>query len=229
MDRPLPYNLHNRLGLKLPEEKSKVYDQLNSIHEFANRNEMKMNFAKTKIILFNPTESYDFQLGVRVDNNQVEYVDQIKLLGLTIKNNMKWKENTREMVKKANIKLYRIKRLKEILENGNFGIWKFQNMEIHEHGNFGTWKFWNMEILEHGNFRTWKFQNMAILEHGNFGTWKFQNMEILEHENFGTWKFWNMEILENGHFGTWKFRNLEILEHGNFGTRTFRNMDYGKY
>ena len=74
---------------------------------------MKMNFSKTKFILFNPTQIYDFQPGLTVGNNDLEYVDQMKLLGLTLTSDLKWEENTVEMVKKANKKLWMIKRLKK--------------------------------------------------------------------------------------------------------------------
>ena len=38
--RPLPDNYHARLGLKLDPEKSKVYDQIIKIEEYANINEI---------------------------------------------------------------------------------------------------------------------------------------------------------------------------------------------
>ena len=112
-NRPLPDPYHSRLGLKLPEEKSMVYDQINKIHAFANENEMRMNFSKTKFIIFNPASSYDFQPGLTVGKNDLEYVDKMKLLGLTLTSDLKWKENTVEMIKKANKKLWMLKRLKK--------------------------------------------------------------------------------------------------------------------
>ena len=59
-DRPLPDTYHARLGLKLPEDKSKVYEQLLKIQEYASDNDMKLNCKKSKFMLFNPTQNFDF-------------------------------------------------------------------------------------------------------------------------------------------------------------------------
>ena len=51
-----------RTGHSLEPEKSKVFNQLMKIKEYANSNGMKINFKKTKFILFNPGTSRDFVL-----------------------------------------------------------------------------------------------------------------------------------------------------------------------
>ena len=111
-DRPFPDSYHSRLGQKLPEEKSVVYGKIKQINEYANENEMKLNFSKTKFITFNPTLKYDFEAGLNVDGKEVESVENMKLLGLTITTDMKWRTNTDVMTKKAYGKLWILKRLK---------------------------------------------------------------------------------------------------------------------
>jgi hypothetical protein len=59
-DRPLPDPYHARLGQMLCHEESKVYDQITEIQEYASDNQMKLNIAKCKFMLFNPTQNYDF-------------------------------------------------------------------------------------------------------------------------------------------------------------------------
>ena len=71
-----------------------------------------LNFSKTKFILFNPTHNYDFQPGFTLDGQEIEAVDKMKILGLTVTNDLKWKSNTDEMTKKAYKKLWIIRRLK---------------------------------------------------------------------------------------------------------------------
>ena len=112
-DQPLPDSYHQRLGQILPEDQSLVYSQLHQIHQYANDHEMKLNFSKTKFITFNSTINFDFEAGLTLGDKEIESVDQMKLLGLTVTNDLKWRTNTDEMVKKAFSKLWILKRLKK--------------------------------------------------------------------------------------------------------------------
>ena len=112
-DRPLPDSYHQRLGQILPEDQSLVYSQLHQIHQYANDHEMKLNFSKTKFITFNSTINFDFEAGLTLGDKEIESVDKMKLLGLTVTNDLKWRTNTDEMVKKAYSKLWILKRLKK--------------------------------------------------------------------------------------------------------------------
>ena len=100
-DRPLPDTYHARLGQKLTADKSKVYKQLDDIHEYARTNEMKINLSKTKFMLFNPTLNYDFVPQYKTGDNEVETAEEIKLLGIVIRNDLKWQSNTEYMTQKV--------------------------------------------------------------------------------------------------------------------------------
>ena len=52
--------------------------------------EMKLNYNKTKIIVFNPCRNIDFMPEMTIDDHELEVVDEIRLLGLIIRSNMKW-------------------------------------------------------------------------------------------------------------------------------------------
>ena len=82
IDRTLPDSYHNRLEQKLDPSKSKVYEQMEKIQEYANENEMKVNYPKTKFMLINPTVNYDFEPKYEVKNREIETVEQMKLLGI---------------------------------------------------------------------------------------------------------------------------------------------------
>ena len=60
--RELPDAFHDRLGQQLDTEKSKVYKEILEIEEYAAEHEMRLNVAKSKFMLFNPTENFDFTL-----------------------------------------------------------------------------------------------------------------------------------------------------------------------
>ena len=117
-DRPQPDTYHARTGHVLPVTNSKVYNQLQKTNILAKQNDMKMNFDKTKIIVFNPCKKTDFMPNIVIDDHELEVVNETRLLGLTLRSYMKWISNTNNMVSKANKRLWILRRLK------NFGAKK---------------------------------------------------------------------------------------------------------
>ena len=63
-------------------------------------------------MLFNPTINYDFVPNLTVDGVEIETLEEMKLLGLTLRNDLSWKSNTEKMISRAYKKLWIIKRLK---------------------------------------------------------------------------------------------------------------------
>ena len=83
-ERPMPDLYHARTGHYLPIEKSNVYKQLLETKEYASANGMKINYKKTKVIVFNPCTSIDFMPDIRLEDNDIEVVDEIRLMGLIL-------------------------------------------------------------------------------------------------------------------------------------------------
>ena len=107
-----PEQYHARLGLKLPTELSKVFSELKSISEYSEANNMKLNFDKTKFMLFNPTKSFDFIPELIINDTYIETLDQMKILGVIVSDDLSWKANTNSIVIRAYKKLWIVKRLK---------------------------------------------------------------------------------------------------------------------
>ena len=107
-----PTKYHDRTGHVLPVESNKVYKQLLQTQKFASENEMRINFEKTKVMLFNSCRSKDFNPEMNVEGKTIQVVEETKLLGLLITNDLKWTSNTNYLVKKAYKRLWIIKRLK---------------------------------------------------------------------------------------------------------------------
>ena len=89
-----------------------MYDQITKIQEYAEENEMKLNYSKSKFMLFNPTLNFDFVPEFKLDNVDLDTMEEMKLLGLIVTNDLSWKSNTEYMVKKAYSRLWMVKRLK---------------------------------------------------------------------------------------------------------------------
>ena len=116
--RPLPDLFHARLGLKLPSDKSE-------------QNQMKLNLSKPKFILFNPTINFDFVPEYEILGKDIETVEEMKLLGLIVSNDLSWKSNTEHMIKRANARLWILKRL---MKRGMVNIYIKQIRSVLEFG-----------------------------------------------------------------------------------------------
>ena len=75
---------------------------------------MKLNYKKTKVMLFNPCRKIDFMPELRIGDHELQVVDEIRLLGLIIRSDMSWIANTANIVGKANKRLWILRRLKNL-------------------------------------------------------------------------------------------------------------------
>ena len=66
---------------------------------------MILNLNKTKVMIFNSTDNYQFGAELSLNDNKLEVVQKTKLLGVVITNDLKWNKNTDFIVKRANIRL----------------------------------------------------------------------------------------------------------------------------
>ena len=115
--RQQPDSFHSRTGHFLPMGNSRVHKQLVKTKEYADKNDMKINYEKTKVIVFNPCTKTDFLPEITVDNHELEAVDEIRLLGMIIRADLKWTSNTSNMVKRASKRLWMLRRLKNLGAN----------------------------------------------------------------------------------------------------------------
>ena len=51
---------------------------------------------------------------ISIDGNELEVVDEIRLLGIILRSDMKWISNTKNMIQKANKRLWILRRLKSL-------------------------------------------------------------------------------------------------------------------
>ena len=63
---------------------------------------MMINSKKTKTMIFNFTEKYQFSTRLLLNNEIEDNLSKTKLLGTIITDDLRWDENTWNIVKKAN-------------------------------------------------------------------------------------------------------------------------------
>jgi len=75
---------HNITKKRMPSENSQVQTQLNYLSTYAEDNEMKINTEKTKLLLFKTSKKRNFTPKFKIDDEEIEVVEEVKLLGVMI-------------------------------------------------------------------------------------------------------------------------------------------------
>ena len=78
---------------------------------------MKVNYSKTKLMVFNPGKVRDFHPKFNLNNKQIDLVDETQLLGVVLRSDLSWSSNTEYIVSRANKKLWFLRRLKTLGAN----------------------------------------------------------------------------------------------------------------
>ena len=85
----------------IPSENLQSQKTLDTIQDWTDVNQMKLNSKKSKVIVFNFTNDYQFATRLYMEGNLLETVTQTKLLGTIIQSDLKWQSNTDMLVKKG--------------------------------------------------------------------------------------------------------------------------------
>ena len=104
------YNFRNHVAsdigieqLFVPTANLESQNHTDLIQDWTLRNKMKLNKAKTKVMIFNETAKYQFSTRIYIDNILLDIIQETKLLGVQITCDLTWKKNTQMLVKKAYI------------------------------------------------------------------------------------------------------------------------------
>ena len=112
-NRPRPLNYHERTKQILPPENNLLQFYLNDTEQFTKDNLMKINPKKSQVMLFNKSRNWDFPPEVSFsDNNLLESVPEMKLVGVVVSSDLRWGKNTQYICDKATQRLWTLKRMK---------------------------------------------------------------------------------------------------------------------
>ena len=112
--RQKPLNYHERTSQILPQNSNQLQGTLDNLHSFTIDNLMKINEAKTSIMLFNTSRNFDFppELLLPSSANFLDVIECTKLLGIKLTTDLKWSEQTTFLHKRATSKLWMLRRMK---------------------------------------------------------------------------------------------------------------------
>ena len=111
--RPLAY--HDRTHHLLPVGACELQEQLYNLEEYCRTNNMIINKEKTKVMLFNTARIFDGMPQLTLSGmggENLEVVEKFKLLGVIMRSDMKWYDNTEYICQKGYSRLWMIRRLK---------------------------------------------------------------------------------------------------------------------
>ena len=80
-------------------------ENLHTISQWTKNQKMKINEEKSKIMIFNFTNNYQFSTRLSIQGEPLETVKETKLLGTILTDDLKWQKNTALIVKRANARM----------------------------------------------------------------------------------------------------------------------------
>ena len=101
------------LGLILNDDEEAYRDEIVIMTEWCRKHNLLLNVKKTKEIVFDFRKRQNVINQICIGNDGVEIVNKYKYLGTVICGDLKWTDNIKEQVKKANKRLYFLRKLKE--------------------------------------------------------------------------------------------------------------------
>ena len=101
----------------IPPENLESQSYLKKLSAWTDNQKMKLNEEKTKQMIFNFTNNYQFSTRNQLNNTNVEVIEKTKLLGTIITNDLKWEENTSFLVKKANSRMQLLRKCVTFTKN----------------------------------------------------------------------------------------------------------------
>lgn len=94
------------------EEESAMQTSINEVSEWSNLNKFQLHPKKCKELRISFAKTPRTYAELNIANNTVEVVQAVKILGVTIQNNLKWNQHINNITKKAAKRLYFLTQLK---------------------------------------------------------------------------------------------------------------------
>ena len=114
---PRPLTYHDRTNHLLPADSYQLQDQLHQLVRYSEDNQMVISENKCKVMIFNTGRKYDATPKLTLSgsgNNYLEVVETFQLLGVVIRSDLRWNDNTDYLCQKGYKRLWLIRRLKTL-------------------------------------------------------------------------------------------------------------------
>ena len=95
----------------IPPINLKSQGYLDQINQWTKNQKMVINQKKSKTMIFNFTHKYQFSTRLRLEGEILDTVEDTRLLGTIISNDLRWDKNTDSIVKKANKRMELLRKI----------------------------------------------------------------------------------------------------------------------
>ena len=115
--RALPLNHSERTKHILNPKLNVLQEDLDFLKIFTSGKQLKIKESKTQVMKFNFSKNYDFPPELNLDGfeDSLKVINETKLLGVMVTNDLKWNSNTMYICARAYKKMWILRRMK-ILE-----------------------------------------------------------------------------------------------------------------
>ena len=115
----------------IPGNNLKSQEYLEKFKDWTDQQKMILNQKKTKLMVFNFTEKYQFGTRLQLNGDNLEIVDRAKLLGVIITDDLKWEANTESIFKRANMRMELLRKVASFGTNvEEKGIYTYYSLEV---------------------------------------------------------------------------------------------------
>ena len=145
MKQQIPNDISGH-GQIVPAIHLKSQKYIEEINKWTEKQEMVISESKTKSMVINFTDNYQFQTRLKLKNKNIEIVDKLKILGTIFTNTLSWNENCSRIIQKVNARMQLLRK-----------VWSFgsTNEEMVQ-----LWKTYCLSLLE---------QSCVVLDSGLTG------------------------------------------------------------
>jgi len=102
------------IGLINNDNEQEYRDTISYVTSWCSENSLDLNTGKTKEMLFDFRKTQNDKVPVTINNTSVSQVPSYKYLGIIIQNNLKWNEHVAAQTKKADQRMYCVRRLRKL-------------------------------------------------------------------------------------------------------------------
>ena len=96
----------------IPTNHLKTQKYLEKNNEWTVINQMKLNKEKSKYMIINFTNDWKFNTRLSIEKENIQQINETKLLGVWITDDLKWSKNTSEIVKNSYARMSILRKLK---------------------------------------------------------------------------------------------------------------------
>ena len=160
-DRPRPLEFWEHTGFVLDTGSNQLQKDLNNLKSFTEENLMVINQKKTIIMSFNFRTSLKFPPIFRIgDGPMLDIQNQARILGIIISDDLKWSAHVDFMVKRANKKLWQLRRMKLLKLDVNI-LLDFYCKEVRSILEFGV-AVWNSGLTNRMREQIERIQKVCV-------------------------------------------------------------------